>query len=241
MRTITHEMEILKMKSDFVSSVSHELKTPLTSIKALTERLLDGKIKKPNKMKEYFSYILRDTDRLSRLVKNVLDFSKIEEGKKEYDFAETNLSQWLIQIIDNFQKENVQSGIEIRKNITNDIPKIQIDQDAMEQVLYNILDNGIKFSSHQKTIEIILSHIGDNCIIKIRDFGIGIPKEELEKIFDKFYQGKYGLQHTVKGTGLGLTLVKHIVEAHQGQIFVESEPGNGSTFTLMFPINKISD
>jgi signal transduction histidine kinase len=235
-RTVSHEMELLKIKSDFVSSVSHELKTPLTSIKALTERLLDGKVKKPEKMKEYYSYIIQDAERLSRLVKNVLDFSKIEEGKKEYEFTETDMTQWFVQTIENFQKENIQRRVKIQTRIEENIPRIQIDQDAMAQAFTNILDNAYKFSLNKKEIKLILVKKEENVHIIVNDYGIGIPLKELDFIFEKFYQGKYGLKHSVKGTGLGLTLVHHIIEAHKGKITVESKVDHGTKFTIILPI-----
>ncbi len=235
-RTIAHEMELLKIKSDFVSSVSHEFKTPLTSIKALTERLQEGKVKDIAKMKQYFSVISQDTDKLTRLVKNILDFSKIEEGKKEYDFVETAVAQLVVQQIENFRKDETQKGIKFHTQIPKDIPYLFIDRDALSLALINLLDNAAKFSSDRKEVDINVKSDDENVIIEVRDKGIGIPHDEIDKIFDKFYQGRNTLRQTVKGTGLGLTLVKHTVEAHGGKISVESKIGQGSTFSLIFPI-----
>ncbi|MFH1941044.1 MAG: ATP-binding protein [bacterium] len=237
-KTVAHERELLKIKSDFVSSVSHELKTPLTSIKALTERLLDGKVKSPTKMKEYFSVISQDTDKLTRLVKNVLDFSKIEEGKKEYNFEETNMVAWLTQTIDNFRKDRMQEGIKIHTQIENEIPPLLIDQDGLSRSLNNLLDNALKFSQNKKDVEIRVRSDVENVVIQVKDNGIGIPQDELSKIFDKFYQGRNALRQTVKGTGLGLTLVKHAVEAHGGTISVESKVDQGTTFSLILPLKR---
>jgi signal transduction histidine kinase len=237
-RTIVHEMEILKIKSDFVSSVSHEFKTPLTSIKALTERLQEGKVQDPAKMKQYFSMISTDTDKLARLVKNILDFSRIEEGKKEYDFVETDISKLLAEQIENFKKNMIQEGLKIHLQIFKDIPPLYIDRDAFSQALNNILDNAIKFSPDKKEISITIKRDRERVIIGIQDRGMGISPDEIDKIFDKFYQGKTALRQSIKGAGLGLTLVKHTVEAHGGKIAVESQVGQGSTFSLIFPIKK---
>lgn len=237
-RTVAHELDILKIKSDFVSSVSHEFKTPLTSIKALTERLLNDKVKNPTKMKQYFSVISQDTDRLTRLVQNVLDFSKIEEGKKEYDLSKTNVAEWLSQTIKNFKKENVQRKVKIETQIPNNIPPLNIDKNAMTQAVINLLDNAIKFSPYKNRIEVIVEKRENTLNIKIKDYGIGIPQKELDKIFDKFYQGTNSIRYSVKGTGLGLTLVKHTVEAHGGKISVESKEDRGSTFSLILPIKN---
>ncbi len=237
-RTIAHDIDVLKIKSDFVSSVSHEFKTPLTSIKALTERLQEGKVKAPAKMKQYFSVISQDTDKLTRLVRNILDFSKIEEGKKEYDFIETDVAQLIAQEVKNFKKEVVPKGLEIHTQIADDVPLLSLDKEAISQAFNNLLDNAVKFSPDKKEIQVRVKRDEDNVIIEVEDEGVGIPQNALDKIFDKFYQSRSALQHSVKGTGLGLTLAKHIIEAHGGRISVQSQVGQGSTFSLIFPINR---
>ena len=237
-RTVTHEMEVLKIKSDFVSSVSHEFKTPLASIKALTERLLEGKVKNPERMEQYFSIISQDTDRLTRLVGNVLSFSKIEEGKREYDFEETNITQWLHQTIKVYNNERIAKDVKIKRQIADHLPQLKIDRNALAQAIHNLLDNAIKFSLEKKEINVVVKNDERNLIIQIKDYGIGMPQAELDKIFEKFYQGKNGIRHSVKGTGLGLTLVKHAVEAHGGKVAVESKIGHGSTFSLLLPIEN---
>jgi signal transduction histidine kinase len=240
MRTIAHEMDVLKIKSDFVSSVSHEFKTPLTSIRTLIERLQDGKVKDNTKMKQYFSVIAQDTDKLTRMVGNILDFSKIEEGKKEYDFTETDVAQLVSNQVQEFQKDELLKDFSIQAFIQEGIPQMPVDREALSQVLNNLLDNAMKFSPDKKEIEVHLRKDRENMILEVKDNGIGIPPEEWDKIFDKFYQGKNALEQTVKGTGLGLTLVKHTVEAHGGRISVKSKVGEGSTFSLIFPIERTS-
>lgn len=235
-RTISHEVEILRIKSDFVSSVSHEFKTPLTSIKALAERLQEGKVKDPSKAEQYFSVISQDTEKLIRLIKNILDFSKIEEGKKEYEFEETDVGQLVAQQLENFRKGELQKDQKTRAQIPKDIPHLFVDRDALSQAIINLLDNASKFSPDKKEIYVNLKSDAENVIIEVKDKGIGIPHDEINKIFDKFYQGKNTLRHSVKGTGLGLTLVKYIAEAHGGRISVESKVGQGSTFSLIFPL-----
>ena len=237
-RTVTHEREVLKIKSDFVSSVSHELKTPLTSIKALTERLLEGKVKSQAKMRHYFSVISQDTDKLTRLVKNVLDFSKIEEGKKEYDFNETDMASWIKQAVDDFLKDRIQEEIRVQVKIDGELPPLRIDRDILSRSLGNLLDNALKFSPDEKEVEIHVKRDEENVIVQVKDRGIGIPQDEVGKIFDKFYQGRNALRQSVKGTGLGLTLVKHAVEAHGGKISVESKMDQGTTFSLVFPVKR---
>ena len=236
MRTIVHEMDVLKLKSELVSSVSHEFKTPITSIKALTERLLDQKVKDPARMKEYYSVILGDADNLSRLVSNFLDSAKIEEGKKQYDFEETDITQWMTQTITNLRNTCPQKGIKFNSRFSADIPHIAIDKNAMELAINNLLDNAIKFSSGKIVVDIIVEKDENNLFLKISDNGIGIHKKDLNKIFEKFYRGRNASRHTSTGTGLGLTLVRQIVEAHSGEISVDSKVGSGSTFTIILPL-----
>jgi signal transduction histidine kinase len=237
-RTIVHEMAVLKLKSDFVSSVSHEFKSPLTSIKALTYRLQEGKVKDSGKMKQYFSLITQDVDRLTHLVRNILDFSKIEEGKKEYEFVETDVAQLVTEQIEDFKKGEFYKGLKIQAQISEDIPCIGIDKEALSQALNNLLDNAVKFSPDRKEITVNVKKDNTNVFIEVKDWGIGIPPHELNRIFDKFYQGRSTLRQSVKGTGLGLTLVKHAVEAHGGRIAVNSQMGEGSTFSIFLPIQR---
>ncbi|MFZ2053368.1 MAG: ATP-binding protein [Candidatus Aminicenantales bacterium] len=237
-RTIAHEMEILKLKSDFVSSVSHEFKTPLTSIKALAERLQGDKAIDSERMKQYFSLISQNADQLTRLVKNLLDFSRIEEGKKEYHFSPTDIAQLVTQQIQDYGKNDAQQGTRIKTLIPEGIPPLLIDREAICQAVNNLIDNAFKFSPMDREVEVRVKREGENIVIAVTDQGIGIPQDELEKIFDKFYQAKNAAKHSAKGTGLGLTLVKHTAEAHGGKVSVRSTVGEGSTFSLILPIKK---
>ena len=235
-RIVAREMEILKIKSDFVSSVSHEFKTPLTSIKALTERLEKGKVTQPAKMKQYISIISHDIDRLIRLVGNILNFSNIEEGKKVYKKEETDIAIWLKEVINSYKKESIESDISISPDIKNDLPALYLDKEAMTQAIFNLLDNAIKFSRGNKEIEVTAEKYKSLLVIKIKDKGIGIENDEKDKIFEKFYRGKSAVNYYIKGTGLGLALVKYTVEAHGGHIAVESEPGWSTVFSITLPV-----
>jgi signal transduction histidine kinase len=237
-RTIVQEMAVLRLKADFVSSVSHEFKSPLTSIKSLAERLRDGKVKDSARMKQYFSVITQDADRLARLVTNILDFSKIEEGKREFEFVETDLGKLVAQKIEEFRAEEFAEGVKVRTRIAEDIPHLPVDKDALIQALNNLLDNAVKFSPDEKEIDVVLKMDDKKVILEVSDRGIGIPEDERDKIFDKFYQGRNEVRQSTKGTGLGLTLVKHTVEAHGGRIEVKSRVGEGSTFSLILPVQK---
>jgi signal transduction histidine kinase/tetratricopeptide (TPR) repeat protein len=237
-RAIAHEMAVLKLKSDFVSSVSHEFKSPLTSIKALAERLREGKVKDSDKMERYYSLITQDVDRLTHLVRNILDFSKIEEGKREYEFVETDVGQLVMKQIDDLKKDEFSKGLEIQTHISEDIPPLDVDREALSQAFNNLLDNAVKFSPKRKQIEVNVKKDNLDVVIEVKDRGIGIPTHELNRIFDKFYQGKNTVRISGKGTGLGLTLIKHMIEAHGGRIEVWSQVGEGSTFTIILPIQR---
>jgi signal transduction histidine kinase len=237
-RTIAQEMAVLRLKSDFVSSVSHEFKSPLTSIKSLAERLRDGKVKDSDRMKQYFSVITQDADRLTRLVTNILDFSKIEEGKRELEFVGSDLGKLVTQTVEDFNKEEFAKEVKILTRIAGDIPPLELDKEALAQALNNLLENAVKFSPEKKEIEVILREDEINAIIEIKDRGIGVHPDESDKIFEKFYQGRNAVRQSSKGTGLGLTLVKHTVEAHGGRIEANSRAGGGSTFSIIIPIPK---
>jgi signal transduction histidine kinase/tetratricopeptide (TPR) repeat protein len=235
-RTIGQEMEILKIKSDFVSSVSHEFKTPLTSIRSLMERLIDGKVHDPAKMGQYFGIIAQDADRLTRLVNNLLDFSKIEEGRKEYVFAETDVARIAKEQVEAYQKGQLLAGPEIRLEVDGEVPTIRADGEALSRALANLLGNAVKFTPTGKSVRVGLRRDGENVVLEVGDEGIGIHADEIGKIFEKFFQGRNARDLSARGTGLGLTLVKHIAEAHGGKVLVESQVGQGSKFTLVLPI-----
>ncbi|MCK4432239.1 MAG: HAMP domain-containing histidine kinase, partial [Candidatus Aminicenantes bacterium] len=237
-RTIAHEMDVLRIKSDFVSSVSHEFKTPITSIKALIERLQQGKVKSSHKKKEYYSVISQDPDKLSSLVRNILDFSKVEEGRSEYIFKETDVAQLVEDEIENFKRDKIYAGIKIDLQISPNIPRLYVDSAAFSLALNNLLENAVKFSLGKKEIFVKVRKDAENIIIEIEDKGMGISSSDMDKIFDKFYQGKNAAQQSIRGTGLGLTLVKHVMDAHEGKVLVKSKIGQGSTFSLVFPIGK---
>ncbi len=237
-RAIAHEMEILRLKSDFVSSVSHEFKTPIMAIQTLSERLQLGSVKSLDKRKEYYSIISKNADRLSSLVKNTLDFSKIEEGKSEYFFQEMDVAQLLVYEIEQFKKDKIYAGIRIDSRISRNLPCLNLDRRAFSLVLNNLLENAVKFSTGSAEIYVNARKEAESIRVDVEDKGVGIGPNELGKIFDKFYQGKNALRQDAKGTGLGLALVKHTVEAHGGKVLVKSKVDQGSMFTIILPIGK---
>ena len=235
-RTIIHEVNLLNLKSEFIASVSHEFKTPLTSIAGIIERFLDDEVKDPDKAREYYRILRHDSERLKRLVKNVLDFTKIEEGKREYKLVSTDLPELVRREVENFEKENRSESFEVGIEIDDDIPPVFVDEEAMSLALHNILDNAAKFSGQEKKINVQIVRKENSIKIAVQDRGIGVPDNEQKRIFEKFYRGKQASSVSPTGTGLGLTLVKHIMDAHGGNITVHSQPGEGSCVSLILPI-----
>ena len=237
-RTIIHEVNLLNLKSEFIASVSHEFKTPLTSIGGIVERFLDDEVKDPDKAREYYRILRHDSERLKRLVKNVLDFTKIEEGKREYKLESTDIADMVRREVESFEKENKRDWFKVGIEIDGDIPPVFVDEEAMSQALRNILDNAAKFSGQEKKIDVRILRKERSVEIAVRDKGIGIPDNEQKRIFEKFYRGKQASSISPTGTGLGLTLVKHIMDAHGGNIIVQSQTGEGSCVSLVLPIHK---
>ncbi len=238
-RATDREARLAQAKSNFVANVSHELKTPLSLLSLFSEILELGRVKNEEKRLEYYRIIRHESRRLNKIIDNILDFSKIEAGRKTYDFAEGDMAEVIENVLSTYRYQTVNSGFDIQTNIQPDLPPVLIDRDAMAQAISNLLDNAIKYSSEVKQLSITTETLGSNLSIEIADRGIGIPRAEQAKIFEKFYRVGNGLVHDVKGSGLGLSLVKHIIEAHKGTISVDSDVGKGSRFTILLPLAPI--
>jgi len=235
LRAADRMMRLSTMKTDFVSNVSHELRTPLASIRVFAELLRLGRVQTPDKVREYGEYIERESRRLSRLIENILDFSRIESGRKTYTFAPTDIAQVVEGVLQSFDVHLRHHGFTVRVVADRPLPEVLADADALGQAVHNLLDNAVKFSGEAHEIEVTLTGGTGEVTIAVRDHGVGIPRDEQAKIFDRFHRVSTGLVHEVKGSGLGLSLVQHIVTVHGGRVTVESEPGQGSTFTLHLP------
>jgi len=236
LRTASREMKLTQMKADFVSNVSHELRTPLASIRVLAELLNLGRISQPDRVREYGAYIESEGRRLTQVINNILDFSKIESGRKLFQFESCDVKEIVNGTLEAFGVHLKQNGFTLSYEAPqNTMPKVVLDPDAIALALTNLLDNAIKYSGDEKEINIRIGQSDGFVTIAVTDRGVGIAAEEQEKIFEKFYRVSTGLVHDVKGSGLGLSLVKHIAVAHQGKITVRSKPGEGSTFTIHLP------
>ncbi len=235
---INKEIELAHIKADFVSNVSHELRTPLSLISMFAETLEIGRVTSEKKKQEYYEIISGEANRLGKIVNNILNFSRIESGKRKYASDEICLNEIAENTYRNYKYHLTSFGFDFRLKLEPNLPKINGDKEAISESLINLLDNSAKYSGDKKVIELATSIYKGYVCISVKDKGFGIPKGERKKIFDKFYRIPTGLVHDVKGTGLGLTIVKMIMEGHNGKIFVESETGKGSIFRLCFKYDK---
>jgi signal transduction histidine kinase len=230
--------ELSALKSEFVSSVSHELRTPLTSIQMFAETLLTRKVKTQKKRDEYLGIIQGESERLTRLINNILDFAKIEKGIKQYALEPTDLKAVLEHVLKSMRYQFDKMKFHVSVRLPRSVPLIDADRDAVEEAVINLVSNAMKYSGKNRRIEIRLSRNQANLAVVVNDHGIGIPEVELPSIFEKFYRASEGSAKYAAGAGLGLALVKHIMDAHGGEVKVQSKVGKGSSFTLQFPIKR---
>ncbi|MDP9192632.1 MAG: HAMP domain-containing histidine kinase [Acidobacteriota bacterium] len=232
---MARQMRLSQMKSDFVSNVSHELRTPLSSIRVFGEYMRLGRVEKPEKIREYGEYIEAESRRLTQLINNILDFSKIESAEKKYHFCSTDVVELVQQTVAAFEVPLRDNGLSVSFK-AGPVPMLNIDKDAIAQVIVNLLDNAVKYSNGRKEVDVTVETAGAEMRITVRDHGIGIPAAEQKKIYEKFYRVGSTLVHDVKGSGLGLSIVMHVVKAHGGRMELVSAPGQGSAFTIVLPL-----
>jgi signal transduction histidine kinase len=236
LQAATHEAEIARLRSDFVSNVSHELKTPLSLIRLFGETLESDQLKDGEKRKEFSRIIARESQRLSYLIDNVLDFSKIDSGRKEYVLAKEDLVKVLSNTLETYQFYLRDQGFEFDVSLPRSPIIMPMDKDAMVQAFLNLLNNAEKYSGERKHIGVKMIAKKDEAWITVEDRGSGIPPSDLKHIFEKFFRVEHGPAREVQGCGLGLTIVKNTVESHGGRISVESEVGKGSRFIIKLPL-----
>jgi signal transduction histidine kinase len=234
-RAFRRQLQLYEMKSNFVSSVSHELRAPIASVRLMAENLAGGKIPESRRQSEYFRFIVQECRRLSALIENVLDFSRIEQGRKDYEFEPTNLvalTQTTVKLMEPYAEEK---GIKLQLAPVSENIEWNVDGRAIQQTLVNFIDNAVK---HSPQGECVIVEIGASPMalrLSVSDHGPGIPEAEHEKIFERFYRRGSELRRETQGVGIGLSVVKHIVEAHGGRIVVKSQLGKGSKFTIELP------
>jgi signal transduction histidine kinase len=238
LRATRREIKLVEAKETFVSNVSHELKTPLALIRLFAETLEMGRVKNEEEMRDFGRIINRESNRLTQLINNILDFSRIEAGRRKYQFVETNITDVIEEALQSYEYQLKSAGFEVKTEIQSDLPPVLIDREAMTQAVLNLLNNAVKYSTDVKQIDVRVGQRGETLAIEIADGGVGIPQSEHRKIFEKFYRISTGMVHDTKGSGLGLAIVRHIVEAHHGEILVDSTPGKGSCFTMLLPLAR---
>lgn len=232
-RAVTREAAVSRLQSDFVSAVSHEFRTPLTTFCLLSEQLASGKITNPGDQAEYFTVLAKESHRLRRLVEGLLNFGRMEAGAARYQFETVDPAELVAEVTGEFRKEGQGRPIEVHTN--QGAPLILADRAALACAVWNLLDNAAKYSPASSAIEVDVAAEAGKAAIQIRDHGQGIPPGEQRRIFDKFVRGAAARTAGIQGTGVGLAMVHHIVSAHKGEIRLESAPGQGSSFTLLLP------
>lgn len=238
-RSFHRQLQLNEMKSNFVSGVSHELRAPIASVRLMAENLERGKIPEAQKQNDYFRFIVQECRRLSSLIENVLDFSRIEQNRKQYEFEPTDLISLTRETLKLMEPYAAEKNVRLEiSNIGHQAPNIELNVDgrAIQQALINLIDNAVKHSPKNASVKVGLEFKAGSFQLWVEDSGAGIPVGEHDKIFERFYRRGSELRRETQGVGIGLSIVKHIVEAHGGKIFVRSEAGKGSRFTIKLPI-----
>ncbi len=237
-RAVTRELEVARLQSDFVSAVSHEFRTPLASLRQLSELLTDGRVPSEKRRQEYYEGLRRESERLYRLVESLLDFGRMEAGAREYRFGVLDTESFFRGVVEEFAQEVSERGYRVEITEKGHLPRVQADEEALARAVWNLLDNAVKYSPQCKTVWAEAACENGQVAIRVSDKGLGIAAHQQKQIFKKFVRAASAEAAGAKGTGLGLTMVQHIVAAHHGQVHVTSEPGVGSTFTILLPSAK---
>ncbi len=235
---LSQELRLSRMKTRFISNVSHEFKSPVTSIRHMSELLKLKRVRTEEKKDEFYDSMIEQCDHLSHLVENILDFSKIEDDIRKYRFEKIDPAD-LINILVGIHRNRLsESGLELNFSVTGEIPMIMADQDALRQVVYNLLDNAGKYAADGRKIDVTLSATEKEICIEVKDYGRGIAAADQQLIFERFYRVDDAQNEGIKGSGIGLTLVKNMVESHHGRIELISMIGRGSAFCVYLPIDQ---
>lgn len=234
--TAAREMELSRVKSEFVASVSHELKTPLSVIRGFVETLRLDRVSSVTQRNEYLQIIETETLRLSNVIDQILESSKIEAGLKRYDLDTVDVVSVIDDTLAHFSLELERESFELERQVEIPLPPIRVDRQAFSQTLLNLLSNAVKYSDSDRRIFVRAARNNGQLEVSVGDHGIGIPGREQRRIFDRFYRCSQTASKT-KGVGLGLALVKHFAEAHGGSVRVRSTPGRGSMFTILLPLD----
>jgi signal transduction histidine kinase len=237
-RAVRRDLEVSRMQSDFVAAVSHEFRSPLTSIRQLSEMLAEGRVPAQERRQVYYETLVSESTRLQRLVEALLNFGRMEAGVRKYRFEEMDAASLVEKVVAEFEPQIAASGRHIELEGANNACRIDADPEALSVALRNLVDNALKYSPGSPTVWVQWGEENSHVAIRVRDRGMGIPAFERRAIFQKFFRGTAAAAANVKGSGVGLAMVRHIVAAHGGEISVVSEPGEGSTFTILLPAGE---
>ncbi len=230
------EVRLAELKSNFVASVSHDLKTPLALIQLFAETLELGRVRSTDRAQEYYRIINGEAKKLTRLIENLLDFSRMEAGLRPYTLEPADIGALVQHVLGVMERQFTQGQFEVSATVAPGLPTIMADVVAVERAVENLLANAMKYSGDARRIDVTVTPAHGEVVVRVRDYGIGIARREQRKIFRKFYRVHHELGGGPQGTGLGLAIVDHTMRGHGGYVGVESEPGQGSTFTLHFPV-----
>jgi two-component system phosphate regulon sensor histidine kinase PhoR len=233
-RAVTKELSVARLQSDFVAAVSHEFRTPLAAMCHLTESLEENRVDE-DRRPLYYRTLARENRRLTKMVEDLLDFARLESGRQVYRKEELEVGDLVRGVVDAFSEEALANGRRIQLDLPADERRVRGDSEALARAVRNLLDNAVKYSPASSPVRVEVSAEGQQVAVSVRDEGDGIAKTEQRRIFGKFVRGSSSRDLNVKGTGIGLAMVRHIVEAHGGSVVVDSGPGRGSRFTILLP------
>jgi signal transduction histidine kinase len=236
-RGVLREAAAGRLQSDFVSAVSHEFRSPLTTLRQLTELLAEGRILDEARRRQYFGVLQKETSRLHRLVEDLLDFGRMEAGRRQYRNEALELATVVRDSVQQYTNEAGANSHTIDVASQHGPLIVEADREALQRVVRNLLENAVKYSPDAKTVWVETDREGRFAILRVRDRGIGIPAEEKKRIFEKFVRGDAAKRAAIPGTGIGLAMVQEIVRVHHGEVDLTSQPGSGSTFTVRLPLS----
>lgn len=237
-RAVARELAVARLQSDFVAAVSHEFRTPLTALRQLSELLARGRVNSEEIRQQYYDVLEHESGRLHRLVEGLLKFGRMEAGAMRYQFETIDAGEFLRSLVEEFAREAARRGCRVELTANGSLPPVQADREALSCVVWNLLDNAVKYSPECQTVWVDAALHSERIAIRVRDKGVGIPRDDQQRIFQKFVRGQPAKWLGVQGTGVGLAVARQIVDQHGGEIKLESEPGAGSTFTVFLPVQS---